>query len=155
MKKYILLLIIPFLSFGQNDLIEITEDEEVTEILDFGIVESIPIFPGCKKSSASDYNTRRQEDLQCFNSGIMNHIKNEFKYPEEAKTAGISEKIFVTFIIDKTGLIKDAKVVRGDNEYLKEEALRLANGLPKMTPAIQRNKPVSVSYTIPIHFKLQ
>ena len=46
-------------------------------VVDFAIVESIPIFPGCKKSSVADYNLRRQEDLQCFNAGIMNHIKNE------------------------------------------------------------------------------
>jgi len=155
MKKYILLLIIPFLSFGQNDLIEITEDEEITEILDFGIVETLPIFPGCETSSDSEIEIDRQEKLRCFNAGVINYIVDEFKYPEEAKTAGISEKIFVTFIIDKTGLIKNAKVVRGDNEYLKEEALRLVNGLPKMTPATQRNKPVSVSYTIPINFLLQ
>ena len=30
--------------------------------------------------------------------------------------------------------------------YSKEEALRLVNGLPKMTPASQRNKPVGVTY---------
>ena len=141
-----------------ND-VELEEDDEIEEeeedVVDIAIVESIPIFPGCKKSSASDYNTRKQEDLQCFNSGIMNHIKDKFKYPEIAKEMGISEKIYVQFIIDKTGSIKDAKVVRGENKYLKEEALRLVNSLPKMTPASQRNKPVGVPYTIPIHFKLQ
>ena len=139
----------------EDEEIEIEEEEEEEDIVDFAIVESIPIFPGCKKSSASDYNTRRQEDLQCFNSGIMNHIKDEFKYPEIAKEMGISEKIYVQFVIDKTGSIKDAKVVRGENKYLKEEAIRLVNSLPKMTPASQRNKPVGVPYTIPIHFKLQ
>ena len=139
----------------EDEEIEIEEEEEEVDVVDFAIVESIPIFPGCKKSSAADYNLRRQEDLQCFNAGIMNHIKNEFKYPEIAKEMGISEKIYVQFVIDKTGSIKDSKVVRGDNKYLKEEALRLVNGLPKMTPASQRNKPVGVPYTIPIHFKLQ
>mgnify|MGYP001207379087 CR=1 FL=1 len=141
MKKYILLLIIPLINFGQT--------------VDFAIVEAIPGFPGCEKSSATDYNTRKQADLVCFNTGIMNHIKNEFKYPEEAKKAGISEKIYVQFIIDKTGRIKDAKVVRGENKYLKEEALRLINGIPKMTPAIKNDKPVGVPYTVPIHFKLE
>jgi len=139
----------------ENEEIEIEEEVVEVDIVDFAIVESIPLFPGCEKSSASDYNMRRQEDLQCFNAGIMNHIKDKFKYPEIAKEMGISEKIYVQFIIDKTGRIKDAKVVRGDNKYLKEEALRLVKGIPKMTPASQRNKPVGVPYTIPIHFKLQ
>jgi len=162
MKKFILLLIVPFLSFGQitppppppdDDIIELKVNNPV--VVDFAIVEGIPGFPGCEKSSANDDNVRRQADLQCFNAGIMNHIRNEFKYPNEAKEAGISEKIYVQFIIDKTGRIKDAKVVRGDNKYLKEEALRLINGLPKMNPAMQKDKPVGVPYTIPIHFKLE
>ena len=139
----------------EEEEIEIEEEEEVEEMVDFSIVENIPIFKGCKKSTAADYNVRREEDLQCFNAGIMNHIKENFKYPEIAKEMGISEKIYVNFTIDKTGNIVATKVVRGKNKYLKEEALRLIDGLPKMTPASQRNKAVAVQYTVPIHFKLQ
>ena len=159
MKKYILLLIIPFLSFGQispppHPDNYVGESNDDTVVVDFAIVETIPVFPGCKKSTAADYNLRRQEDLTCFNAGIMNHIRNEFRYPNEAKVAGISEKIFIHFTIDNTGSIKSAQVVRGDNIHLIEEALRLINSLPKMTPANQKGKPVSVGYSIPINFKL-
>ena len=47
------------------------------------------------------------------------------------------------------------KGIRRILKMAKEEAIRLVNSLPKMTPASQRNKPVGVPYTIPIHFKLQ
>ena len=67
---------------------------------------------------------------------------------------GIQEKIYVKFVIDKTGAVTDVKVLRGEDRYLKEEAMRLVKSIPKMTPANQRGKPVGVNYTIPINFML-
>ncbi len=68
---------------------------------------------------------------------------------------GIQEKIYVNFMIEKTGFVTEVKILRGKNKYLKEEAIRLIKSLPKMEPATQRKKPVSVHYTIPFNFKLQ
>ena len=134
--------------------IEFEEEEEVDEVIDFAVVEGSPIFPGCKPSKKSSLSERKEEDKQCLNKGIMKHIKKNFKYPKIAKEMGIQEKIYVKFIIDKTGLITDVKVLRGEDKYLKEEAMRLVQSIPSMTPANQRGKPVSVNYTIPINFML-
>ena len=68
---------------------------------------------------------------------------------------GISEKIFVEFVISKSGAISSARVVRGQDKYLREEALRLVNAIPAMIPAKQRGKAVSVTFTLPINFSLQ
>lgn len=159
MRKIILLLVIPVLSFGQvpnPDSLDRSNDMQVFDLYyDIDIIESTPLFPGCQKSTAADYNLRKQEDLQCFNSGIINHIKENFKYPAVAKEMGIFEKIFVRFTIDKAGNITDVKIVHGYNKDLQEEALRLINGLPKMTPASEKGKPVSVHYTVPINFLLK
>ena len=51
---------------------------------------------------------------------------------------GISEKIFVQFVIDKAGRITNSLVVRGEDKHLKEEALRLVNSIPKLIAAKQR-----------------
>ena len=51
---------------------------------------------------------------------------------------GISEKIFVQFVIDKAGIITKATVVRGQDKHLKNEAIRLVNSIPKLQPAKQR-----------------
>ena len=66
-----------------------------------------------------------------------------------------SRKIFVQFVIDKSGRITKALVVRGEDKHLKEEALRLVNSIPKLQAAKQRGKPVPCSFTVPINFKLQ
>ena len=85
----------------------------------------------------------------------MTHISKNFKYPQIAKEMGISEKIFVQFVIDKSGNIKNAQIVRGEDKHLKAEALRLVNSMPKLQPAKQRGKAVPCSFTVPINFKLQ
>ena len=74
---------------------------------------------------------------------------------EELKEMGISEKIFVQFVIDKAGKITKATVVRGEDKHLKGEALRLVNSIPKLQAAKQRGKAVPCSFTVPINFKLQ
>ena len=58
-------------------------------------------------------------------------------------------------MISKSGSIASARVVRGQDKYLREEALRLVNTIPAMIPAKQRGKAVSVTFTLPINFSLQ
>ena len=118
------------------------------EVFNFAVVEDKPIFPGCEDVS-------RQERYMCFQQGIMRHIRNNFKYPSIPKEMGISEKIFVQFVIDKTGMITKSVVVRGQDKHLRKEALRLVNSIPKLIAAKQRGKSVPCSFTVPINFRLQ
>jgi len=56
-------------------------------------------------------------------------------------------------VIDKNGNIINPKIVRGIGAGCDEEALRVIK-LARFKPGMQRGKPVSVSYTIPINFRL-
>ena len=132
----------------EDEIIEIEEEEEEDEVFNFAVVEDKPIYPGCE-------NVSKDERYMCFQQGIMKHIRSNFKYPAIPKEMGISEKIFVQFVIDKLGKITNALVVRGEDKHLKEEALRLVNSIPKLQAAKQRGKPVPCSFTVPINFKLQ
>lgn len=132
----------------EDEIIEIEEEEEEDEVFNFAVVEDKPIFPGCEDVS-------RQERYMCFQQGIMRHIRNNFKYPSIPKEMGISEKIFVQFVIDKTGMITKSVVVRGQDKHLRKEALRLVNSIPKLIAAKQRGKSVPCSFTVPINFRLQ
>ncbi len=85
----------------------------------------------------------------------MRHVSKRFQYPKIAKEYGIQGKVFVSFVVDKTGNITNVQVVRGVDKNLDKEAIRLITSLPKMQPAVQKGKPVSINYTIPINFLLQ
>ncbi len=103
----------------------------------FFVVEVMPQFPG------------GDEELRNF-------IATNVKYPVDAKEQGKSGRVYVQFVVSKTGAVKDVKVVRsGGFESIDEEAVRVVSAMPKWIPGMQRGKKVNVNYTIPINFVLQ
>lgn len=125
------------------------EEEESDEILNFQVVESVPIFPGCEDSKNND------ERKTCFQQKILQFVAREFKFPEMARQMGIQGRIYVNFVIEKNGKISNVEVVRGVDPLLNDEAVRVVKMLPKLTPAKQRGKPVRMQFTLPINAKLQ
>lgn len=81
-------------------------------------------------------------------------IKQELRYPQEAKEQKIEGRVIVQFTINKNGYVKDAKIMRGAHPALNQEALRIIYSSPKWKPGKQRGIGVNVSKTVPITFKL-
>ncbi len=88
-------------------------------------------------------------------NALMSDIVAAVKYPEEAKKNGIQGKVYVSFVVDEKGKIKDTKIARGVDPSLDKEALRVVSGLEKTwTPGKDKGKTVKVAYTLPINFAL-
>ncbi len=113
-----------------NQYNKIPEGEDM-----FFIVEKMPEFPGGE-------------------SALRQFIANNIIYPELAKDNGIQGKVYVTFVVSKSGSVANAKIARGVDPLLDKEALRVVNSLPAWIPGYQEGKPVNVSYTVPINFVL-
>lgn len=107
--------------------------------------EIAPVFLGCEES----------DNLKaCFHEGIMNHIKKNFRYPDEALAKNIQGKVYVSFIIDTQGYVQDIKV-RGPHVILETEAKRIISKLPRMVePGKLGELPVVYNYSVPITFKM-
>mgnify|MGYP003115700924 CR=1 FL=1 len=129
-----------------EDIAVVEEEEEDIEV-PFAVIENVPVFPGCKEGS-------NEAQKACFQKKIQEHIIKQFTYPDVAVELGIEGKVFVQFIIDKTGYITNIRT-RGPDKLLEKEANRIIAALPQMTPGQQRGRPVKVPYTIPITFRLQ
>lgn len=116
----------------EDEEIEIIEedDEEI-----FMVVENMPEFPG--------------GDL-----GLMKYIQKNVKYPPIAKEYNITGKVYISFVVDKSGSVTNVKVVRGVDKNLDAEAVRVIKSLPKYKPGKQRGKAVRVMFTVPINFTL-
>lgn len=82
-------------------------------------------------------------------------IKKNLKYPRQAKRMGIQGKVFVKFVVDKTGELTNIQVIRGIGGGCDEEAVRILKKSPKWNPGKQRGKPVKQQMTFPINFKLK
>ncbi len=59
------------------------------------------------------------------------------------------------FIINKDGSVVDIVILRGVNDELNNEALRVIKAMPKWIPAEKDNKKVRVRFTLPIIFALE
>ena len=80
-------------------------------------------------------------------------IQRSIVYPEIALKAGIEGRVVVQIVIDKDGQVKDPVIIRGIGGGCDEEAIR-AIRQAKFSPGMQRGRPVSVRYTLPITFKI-
>jgi TonB family protein len=97
------------------------------------------------------------EEMPSYNWGteaLQKFLEANTRYPEEAKKAGISGKVYVIFIVSAEGQVKDAKIIRSVSPLLNDEALRLTNSMKDWTPGSQNGKKIDAAVTMPIEFKL-
>jgi hypothetical protein len=120
------------------------EEEDINELQ---VIETPPIYPGCKGSKTELNN--------CFNKSVRKHISRWFNI-DIANELGLSpgqKKINIRFSIDKEGNIANIKA-RGPHNVLEIEAIKTINKLPKIQPAIFNKKPIEVKFNLPIVFKV-
>jgi TonB family protein len=112
-----------------------------------GAVMELPVYPGCENLSHS-------ESLKCFRTKTKQHIKENFKYPEDAFKNNIQGRVHISFIINKEGKIENIKT-EGGVYILQREAIRIIELLPELQPAKLNGKPGKIPYSVPIIFKIQ
>ena len=98
------------------------------------------------------------DDMPDFPGGdlaLRKHIAKNLVYPKIAAESGKQGKVYITFVVDADGMVKNLKVARGVNAELDAEAMRVVSELPKWKPGYEDGKPVPVSYTVPVNFALQ
>ena len=141
MKKLILLLFIPLVSFGQSE----TENNSKVPS---EVIESVPIFPGCNRGS--DKKKRK-----CMSEKIAKFVESKYN-TDIAADLGLTgrQRISVIFKIDTLGNITGVRA-RAPHPRLEKEAVRVIKLLPKMKPGIQNGKPVIVPYSLPMTFQVK
>jgi len=86
---------------------------------------------------------------------LKRYLSAHLKYPQVAVNQNIIGRVYVRFLVTKTGKVDSVKVIRGVHRSLDKEALRVVKSLPDWKAGRQFGKPVSVWYTLPIHFNLK
>jgi len=92
------------------------------------------------------------------NKAMMAYISDNVQFPKEAKENGVEGTVFVDFIIDEKGNVREVEVIEATSEEaiqsFREEAIRVVSSMPKWIPGRQRGKPVDVKFTLPITFQI-
>lgn len=107
------------------------------EAVPFNLLEVKPTFNGESANAFSEW------------------VNSELKYPEAAKAAGEQGRVTLQFTIGTDGVVSNVKILRGVSESLDAEALRVVSSSPDWGPGKVNGKPVPVTFTFPVVFKLQ
>jgi TonB family protein len=89
---------------------------------------------------------------------MMEYLRDNLTYPEEAQKNGVEGTVFVDFIVDEKGAIRGVTATDVTNDEmdqsLMEEAVRVVTAMPNWVAGTQRGKAVDASYSVPITFQL-
>jgi TonB family protein len=84
---------------------------------------------------------------------LKKYLKNNLRYPDAAKKAGIKGKIYVRFVIERDGSIGTVTIVKSLSPECDEEAIRLVKSMPKWIPGKQNGKEVAVYDVLAVSFE--
>ena len=120
------------------DYVEAVEEEVVEEeAIPFQLVEDKPKFNGGDANEFSKW------------------VNQRLVYPDIAKENGVQGRVMLQFTVNADGSVSNVKVLRGVDEALDKEAVRVVSSSPKWTPGKQRDRAVKVTYTFPAIFQLR
>ncbi len=122
---------------------------EDNKVYPFQAVDVMATFSGCETEP------NRQAKYVCFQRTLMKHVIKNFKYPQISQETGVQGRVIVKFVIQKDGSIADISVLRGVNDELDKEAMRIVTKIPNIRPAKVDGENVKVSTMLPITFKLR
>ncbi|UYZ62471.1 energy transducer TonB [Hymenobacter weizhouensis] len=98
------------------------------------VVEQMPVFEGGQEA-------------------LLRFIGQNLRWPDQTPLT-LSGRVFIQFVIDEQGRVRDAALLKGLHPALDAEAVRVVKLLDgKFTPGMQNNRPVPIKYTLPITFR--
>jgi TonB family protein len=103
------------------------------------------------------YEYDRVEKMASPTCGLITfykYVSGVMRYPRKARRAGVQGRVFVEFVINRTGELQDVKIVKGISSECDEEALKAVKSAPKWNPGLQRGVPVKQRMVLPLTFKL-
>ncbi|MEB3014645.1 energy transducer TonB [Capnocytophaga gingivalis] len=100
----------------------------------------------------TDTITRETKEIP-FKNFLDQWVIKNLRYPQEAVEKKIQGRVIVALRIDKKGILSIKEII-GRNPLLEEEACRIFDGFPQLSPALLRGKPVNILYNYPIVFRI-
>lgn len=89
---------------------------------------------------------------------MRKYLRDNLKYPEAAREKGYEGTVFVDFVVDEKGIVREvvASDVVGEDVDIsfKEESVRVVAAMPGWKAGRQHGKSVDASFSIPITFQL-
>jgi protein TonB len=131
MKNYIVVLVMAFVTICASSVSAQTNSDENSV---YTKVDKMPEYPGGQVA-------------------LVKFLSKNIKYPAKYKKDKVNGSVFVSFIIDKTGKVTKAKIVKSLNEECDKEALRVIAMMPNWIPGEKEGNKVNVQFGLPVNFE--
>lgn len=138
-------------------------NEKVTDVIQLPALETVvseteiadPLPPGKDKIYDLDKCDIKPE-FPGGEGALLQFLAKSIKYPVEAQRLGKQGTVNISFVIEKDGMITNAKIVQPLYPSLDKEALRVINSMPKWIPGkLKDGTVVRVQYAVPLTYRLQ
>tara|TARA_R110000850_G_scaffold199977_1_gene326133 strand:- start:23291 stop:25384 length:2094 start_codon:yes stop_codon:yes gene_type:complete len=109
--------------------------------------EKYPVFPECENETITNLKS-------CFDTTLQAFFIENFTMPEIVSQEEYKGQLVVFFEVEREG---NFKILYTDAVYkeLKEEAQRVFDLLPKITPATYSGRPTYAQFTMPVKIPLE
>jgi TonB family protein len=107
------------------------------------------------KSTYNYTNPNENAEFKTGMNGFESHLMTNLKYPSAAQRANVSGKVYVQFVVDIDGTLRDFKILKSVGFGCDEESVRvlqLSSGNWK--PGKVRGRAFRSRFTIPINYQL-
>lgn len=113
---------------------EMGEKIPVTDV--YKVVETMPEYPG-------------------GNEALMSFLGENIVYPSDAKAEGIEGTVYIQFIINIDGSVRDLESLNPrSDQRLVEAAFAVISQMPDWKPGEHEGQKVKVQYVLPINYRL-
>ena len=112
--------------------------------------DEMPYFPGC-----AAYEEDLTKKRRCSNQQLVNFVAEHLMYPEDARLEQLEGTVYARFVVDTTGAVGDASIIRDIGGGCGLEALRVIAMLPRFEPAVQDGRKVAVELRLPVQFRIE
>ena len=99
-------------------------------------VQQMPVFPGGEDE-------------------LFRYLGGEIHYPAVSLGNNMEGTVYVSFVVNQDGGIGDIKLLRGVDNFLNDEAIRVVKKMPKWKPGKQNGNPVRVQLNLPVKFEIR
>lgn len=113
----------------------VTPPRVIVDVYDYDCVDVQPSFPG-------------------GDAEMLRFINRERHYPRQAYDKRIQGRVLCSFVVNEDGTISHVSVLKGVEESLDREAVRIISRMPQWSAGEISKNPVPVYCILPIAFRL-
>lgn len=118
-------------------------------------VESEPVNPA--NSEEKVYNTFDIQKMPGFPGGetaLQKFLTDSLYYTPQALEENIQGTAAINFVVRTDGSLTDIKILKDPGRGLGKAAVEVVKTSPKWIPGEANGQPVSVTYTLPVRFRI-